>query len=157
MFSSLPNWSRASKRDSRTILPELQPSHGLRRPKTPNFDRIANKSVKFANAYDCNPKCAPARAFLLTGRYSWRLEVACNHNPFLSDKRQIYRYLLDYASLLSPSARSMPSAFAQVSASSADGMLRAVMPPPTGICQWFCVAVIVRMRILKSALPPQLI
>jgi arylsulfatase A-like enzyme len=63
--------------------------------KTPNFDRIANEGVKFTNAYNCNPKCAPARACLLTGRYSWQLEEACNHNPFLSDKWQFYPYLLE--------------------------------------------------------------
>lgn len=65
--------------------------------KTPAFDRIANEGVTFTNAYNCNPKCAPARACLLTGRYSWQLEEACNHNPFLSDKWQFYPYLLEEA------------------------------------------------------------
>jgi N-sulfoglucosamine sulfohydrolase len=63
--------------------------------KTPNFDRIANEGVMFTQAYNCNPKCAPARACLLTGRYSWQLEEACNHNPFLSDKWVFYPYLLE--------------------------------------------------------------
>ncbi len=63
--------------------------------KTPNFDRIANEGVLFTNAYNCNPKCAPARACLLTGRYSWQLEEACNHNPILSSKWQFYPYLLE--------------------------------------------------------------
>lgn len=63
--------------------------------QTPNFDRIAREGVLFTNAYNCNPKCAPARACLLTGRYSWQLEEACNHNPFLSDKWQFYPYLLE--------------------------------------------------------------
>jgi arylsulfatase A-like enzyme len=63
--------------------------------RTPNFDRIAREGVRFTNAYNCNPKCAPARACLLTGRYSWQLEEACNHNPFLSDKWVFYPYLLE--------------------------------------------------------------
>ena len=42
--------------------------------KTPNFDRIANEGVLFTNACNCNPKCAPARACLLTECYSWQLE-----------------------------------------------------------------------------------
>jgi N-sulfoglucosamine sulfohydrolase len=63
--------------------------------KTPNFDRIANEGVTFSNAYNCNPKCAPARACLLTGRYSWQLEEACNHNPFLSDKWAFFPYLME--------------------------------------------------------------
>lgn len=62
---------------------------------TPNFDRIGREGVIFTNAYNCNPKCAPARACLLTGRYSWQLEEACNHNPFLSDKWAFYPYLLE--------------------------------------------------------------
>ncbi|WP_372894386.1 sulfatase [Stieleria sp.] len=63
--------------------------------KTPSFDRIAKEGVLFTNAYNCNPKCAPARACLLTGRYSWQLEEACNHNPFLSEKWSFYPYLLE--------------------------------------------------------------
>ncbi len=63
--------------------------------KTPHFDRIANEGLLFTNAYNCNPKCAPARACLVTGRYSWQLEEATNHNPFLSDKWAFYPYLLE--------------------------------------------------------------
>ncbi len=63
--------------------------------KTPHFDRIAREGVLFTQAYNCNPKCAPARACLLTGRYSWQLEEACNHNPILSDKWVFYPYLLE--------------------------------------------------------------
>ncbi|TWT80783.1 Arylsulfatase [Planctomycetes bacterium CA13] len=63
--------------------------------KTPGFDRIAREGVLFTQAYNCNPKCAPARACLLTGRYSWQLEEACNHNPFLSEKWKFYPYLLE--------------------------------------------------------------
>jgi N-sulfoglucosamine sulfohydrolase len=63
--------------------------------KTPAFDRIAREGVLFTQAYNCNPKCAPARACLLTGRYSWQLEEACNHNPFLSAKWKFFPYLLE--------------------------------------------------------------
>lgn len=65
--------------------------------QTPNFDRIAREGVLFTNAYNCNPKCAPARACLLTGRYSWQLKEACNHNPFLSDRWAFYPFLLENA------------------------------------------------------------
>lgn len=63
--------------------------------KTPNFDRLAREGVRFTQAYNCNPKCAPARACILTGRYSWQLEEACNHNPFLSDKWVFFPFLLE--------------------------------------------------------------
>ena len=49
-------------------------AYGCEYIKTPNFDRIASEGVLFTNAYVCNPKCAPSRAGLLTGRYSWQLE-----------------------------------------------------------------------------------
>ncbi len=65
--------------------------------ETPNFDRIAREGVLFTQAYNCNPKCAPARACLLTGRYSWQLQEACNHNPFLSDQWAFYPFLLEDA------------------------------------------------------------
>ena len=64
---------------------------------TPHFDRIAREGVLFTHAYNCNPKCAPARACLLTGRYSWQLEEACNHNPILSPKWKFYPFLLEQA------------------------------------------------------------
>jgi N-sulfoglucosamine sulfohydrolase len=65
--------------------------------ETPNFDRIAREGVMFTQAYNCNPKCAPARACLLTGRYSWQLEESCNHQPIMSDKWVFYPYLLEQA------------------------------------------------------------
>ena len=72
-------------------------AYGSTYVQTPAFDRIAREGVLFTHAYNCNPKCAPARACLLTGRYSWQLEEACNHNPFLADKWQFYPYLLETA------------------------------------------------------------
>ncbi len=70
-------------------------AYGSAYVKTPGFDRIAREGALFTQAYNCNPKCAPARACLLTGRYSWQLEEACNHNPFLSDKWKFFPYLLE--------------------------------------------------------------
>ncbi|MEM7474829.1 MAG: sulfatase [Planctomycetota bacterium] len=46
---------------------------------TPNFDRVAREGILFRNAYTPNAKCAPSRATILTGRYSWQLEEAGNH------------------------------------------------------------------------------
>ena len=46
---------------------------------TPNIDRIAAEGVIFENAFTSNPKCAPSRATILTGRFTWQNEEACNH------------------------------------------------------------------------------
>lgn len=70
-------------------------AYGASWVKTPGFDRLAREGVLFTQAYNCNPKCAPARACLLTGRYSWQLEEACNHQPFLSSKWVFYPGLLE--------------------------------------------------------------
>lgn len=43
--------------------------------RTPNLDRLANESVRFAQAYSGSCVCAPARAALLTGRYPHRTGV----------------------------------------------------------------------------------
>mgnify|MGYP001335167968 CR=1 FL=1 len=72
-------------------------SYGNEFLKTPNFDRIAEEGVLFTNAYVCNPKCAPARATLLTGRYSWQLEEACNHWCTMPEKWVFYPDLLEKA------------------------------------------------------------
>jgi N-sulfoglucosamine sulfohydrolase len=72
-------------------------AYGCEYVATPNFDRIAREGVLFTQAYNCNPKCAPARACLLTGRYSWQLQEACDHQPFLSDRWVFYPFLLEEA------------------------------------------------------------
>lgn len=46
---------------------------------TPSFDRIAKEGLLFHRAFTPNAKCAPSRATILTGRYSWQLEEAGNH------------------------------------------------------------------------------
>ncbi|MDA9858563.1 sulfatase [Rubripirellula sp.] len=54
-------------------------AYGCRWVETPSFDRIAKEGILFRNAYTPNAKCAPSRATILTGRYSWQLEEAGNH------------------------------------------------------------------------------
>jgi N-sulfoglucosamine sulfohydrolase len=54
--------------------------------QTPNFDRVAKDGILFTRAYTPNAKCAPSRAIILTGRYSWQLEEAGNHMAFFPAK-----------------------------------------------------------------------
>lgn len=53
---------------------------------TPTLDRLAREGLLFRQAYTPNAKCAPSRATLLTGRYSWQLEEAGNHIAFFPAK-----------------------------------------------------------------------
>lgn len=39
---------------------------------TPNFDRVADEGVVFANAHVPAPSCTPCRSALLSGRYFWQ-------------------------------------------------------------------------------------
>ncbi|WP_075590542.1 sulfatase family protein [Labilibacter marinus] len=57
-------------------------AYGCAWVKTPAFDRVANEGVLFSNAYTPNAKCSPSRSVVLTGRNSWQLEEAANHNPY---------------------------------------------------------------------------
>lgn len=58
--------------------------------KTPHFDRVAREGLLFANAYTPNPKCAPSRSMILTGRNLWQLEEAGNHSPFFPARFTTY-------------------------------------------------------------------
>ncbi|MFW6132640.1 MAG: sulfatase [Planctomycetota bacterium] len=49
---------------------------------TPSFDRVAREGVLFTQAYTPNAKCAPSRACILTGRNSWQLADAANHQSY---------------------------------------------------------------------------
>ncbi|VGO15391.1 Arylsulfatase [Pontiella desulfatans] len=69
-------------------------AYGCSYIKTPNLDRLAKEGARFENAYANNPKCAPSRAMLVTGRYSWQLEEACNHWPHFPEKFKFYPHLL---------------------------------------------------------------
>jgi arylsulfatase A-like enzyme len=61
-------------------------AYGCKWVDTPSFDRIAREGLLFRNAFTPNAKCAPSRAIILTGRYSWQLEEAGNHMCYFPDK-----------------------------------------------------------------------
>ncbi|MCL1793370.1 MAG: sulfatase [Oscillospiraceae bacterium] len=64
---------------------------------TPNIDKIAKEGVLFENAFTPSPKCAPSRACILTGRYPWQNEEACNHFCFFPNKFALLPDLLEQA------------------------------------------------------------
>jgi arylsulfatase A-like enzyme len=62
--------------------------------RTPNFDRVAAEGVRFTRAYTTNPKCAPSRASILTGRHTWQLEEGCCHYGYFPSGFSVYPSLL---------------------------------------------------------------
>lgn len=44
--------------------------YGQKLDVTPNLDKLAQKGVRFENAFTCQPVCGPARACLQTGKYA---------------------------------------------------------------------------------------
>ncbi|WP_276168159.1 sulfatase family protein [Zobellia alginiliquefaciens] len=62
---------------------------------TPSIDRLAKEGVVFENAYNGNPKCSPARACILTGKYSWQLKEAADHNGRFPLEFKSYPQLLE--------------------------------------------------------------
>lgn len=57
---------------------------------TPNIDKIAAQGINFTSAYTPNPKCAPSRSVIITGRNPWQLEAAVNHRPIFPPKFKTY-------------------------------------------------------------------
>jgi N-sulfoglucosamine sulfohydrolase len=70
-------------------------AYGHKFVNTPNFDRVAEEGILFKNAFTTNPKCAPSRASILTGRHTWQLEEACNHCGIFPAKFRVYPDLLE--------------------------------------------------------------
>lgn len=52
---------------------------------TPNLHRLAERSVRFANAYTASPLCAPGRASYMSGQLPSRTRVYDNAAEFASD------------------------------------------------------------------------
>ena len=61
-------------------------AYGTKWVNTPGFDRVAEMGLLFMRAYTPNAKCAPSRSIILTGRHSWQLEEAVNHQTYFPDK-----------------------------------------------------------------------
>ncbi|MDP6042518.1 MAG: sulfatase-like hydrolase/transferase, partial [Candidatus Latescibacteria bacterium] len=50
--------------------------------RTPHLDSLAERGVRFENAYCLSPTCAPARASMMSGRYIHEIGAWCNSFPY---------------------------------------------------------------------------
>ena len=55
--------------------------HGSPTMLTPHLDRLAERGVRFEQAYVSDPTCGPSRAGLITGRYQQRFGYEENNVP----------------------------------------------------------------------------
>ncbi len=58
--------------------------------RTPNFDRVAREGLLFTRAFTTNPKCAPSRASILTGRHTWQNGASCLHWNYWPEDLPVY-------------------------------------------------------------------
>lgn len=54
-------------------------AYGCKFSNTPAIDELAREGAIFNNAFTENPKSAPSRASLITGKHSWQLKDATDH------------------------------------------------------------------------------
>jgi len=71
-------------------------AYGCSWVNTPAFDRVAREGILFKQAYTCDSKCAPSRAAILTGRNSWQLKDAANHQCYFpAEFKTVFEELSD--------------------------------------------------------------
>ena len=62
---------------------------------TPTIKNLADNGYVFSNAFTTNPKCAPSRCSILTGKHTWRLKEGCNHFGYFPDNEIVFTALLE--------------------------------------------------------------
>lgn len=70
-------------------------SYGDKTVKTPSIDKIADKGVRFSNAFCASPSCTPARGAMLTGQEIWRLGEGANLWSTLPQAIPTYQEILE--------------------------------------------------------------
>ena len=64
---------------------------------TPHFDRVCRDGIRFTAAFTTNPKCAPSRASILTGRHTWQNRESCLHWNYWPEDLPVYPDMLEAA------------------------------------------------------------
>ena len=69
---------------------------GNRHVETPNIDRLASQGIRFEQAFNSSPMCAPTRMSLYTGIHPVRNGAYPNHSRVYPDIRSMPQYLEDH-------------------------------------------------------------
>jgi N-sulfoglucosamine sulfohydrolase len=65
--------------------------------KTPTIDKLSEQGIRFTQAFTTNPKCAPSRASILTGKHTWQNKESSQHWNFWPDDLTVFPDLLEQA------------------------------------------------------------
>lgn len=68
-------------------------AYGSKVNKTPNIDRIAREGMRFDRAFVTNSICGPARAVIMTGKYSHLNGFVRNGNTFNGEQQTVSKLL----------------------------------------------------------------
>lgn len=75
------------------LTPYMMGCYGNKEVISPNLDRLADMSICYDNAYTSNPLCTPARASLMTGKYTSALKCYDNASAFSCEEPTFAHYL----------------------------------------------------------------
>lgn len=63
--------------------------------ETSAIKKLSEKGYVFNNAFTTNPKCAPSRCSILTGKHTWRLKEGCDHFGYFPDNETVFTDVLE--------------------------------------------------------------
>lgn len=75
------------------LTPYMMGCYGNDEVICPNLDRMAQSGICYENAYTSNPLCTPARASLMTGKYTSALHCYDNASAFSCEEPTFAHYL----------------------------------------------------------------
>lgn len=75
------------------LTPYMMGCYGNKEVISPNLDRLAEMSVCYDSAYTSNPLCTPARASLMTGKYTSEIHCYDNASSFSCEEPTFAHYL----------------------------------------------------------------
>ncbi len=85
------------------LTPYMMSCYGNKEVISPHLEQLAQQSICYENAYTSNPLCTPARASLMTGKYTSSMHCYDNASAFSCEEPTLAHYLTNagYETILS--------------------------------------------------------